>query len=116
MASATKAQLAHSLVTYFGQKYKDKYKVVPAVNRWQGRWVFESLLMDMDIDEVKSLIDYYFTTVSPNGHSLEWFSYNYEKLAVAKEKTEEDAAALARIREESRRRTEEWRNRINGTN
>jgi hypothetical protein len=100
---------AHALVTYFGQKYKEKYGVAPIVNRYQARWGFDSLLMDMSTAEVKRLIEYYFTTPSRASHSLEWFFNNYDKLAVAMEATEEDVASLARIREETRRRTLEWR-------
>lgn len=100
---------AHTLVTYFGQKYKTKYGIQPVINRYQGRWGFDSLLMDLSVDEVKKLIDYYFSTISPTGHTLEWFFYNYDKLAVAMEAADEDARSLARIREETRRRTAEWR-------
>ena len=102
---------AHALVTYFGQRYSEKYGSKPVVNRYQSRWGFDSLLIDLKADEVKKLIDYYFTTISNTGHSLEWFFYNYEKLAVAMEDTERDRASLDRIREETRLRTQEWRRR-----
>jgi hypothetical protein len=90
-------------------KYKDKYAVKPTVNRYAARWGFDSVLIDMSDTEARKLIDYYFTTISSVGHSLDWFFYNYEKLAVAMEAAEEDATALSRIREETRIRTEEWR-------
>lgn len=107
---------AHALVTYFGQKYKEKYAVAPKANRYAARWGFDSLLMDLTTDEVKALIDYYFETINPSGHTLDWFLYNYEKLAEAMENRDEDAASLARIREQTKRRTEEWRNKKSGNN
>lgn len=107
---------AHALVTYFGQQYKKKYHVDPKLNRYAARWGFDSMLMDMSETEVKGLIDYYLATVNPSGHTLDWFFYNYEKLAEAKEKTDADRAALAEIRERTRKRTEEWRARKSGNN
>lgn len=107
---------AHALVTYFGQKYKDKYAVAPKNNRYAARWGFDSMLMDMTSSEVKSLIDYYFETINLSGHSLDWFLYNYEKLAEAMESRDEDVASLARIRQETKRRTEEWRKKKSGNN
>lgn len=107
---------AHALVTYFGKKYKEKYGIALKVNRYSARWGFDAILMDMSVSDTQELIDYYFGTQSLNGHTLEWFFYNYEKLAEAMEKTNEDVAALARIREETRKRTEEWRKKQSGNN
>lgn len=107
---------AHALVSYFGKKYKERYGITVKLNRYSARWGFDAILMDMSMAEAQGLIDYYFATQSLNGHSLDWFFYNYEKLAEAMEKTNEDVAALARIREETRKRTEEWRKKQSGNN
>lgn len=112
---ATAKQVAHAMVTYFAEQYKAKYGVKPELNRFKARWVFDDMLTDIEEEDVKKIIDYYFATQSLVGHSLDWFQYNYEKLAVAMEATEKDRAALALIREESRRRTEEW-NQKHGNN
>lgn len=100
---------AHILSHHFGQAFKKKYGFDHKFNRNKARWSWDNILMDMTMDETKALIDYYFTTISPNGHTLEWFFYNYDKLAEAKEKVDEDRRALAEIRERTRIRTEEWR-------
>lgn len=107
---------AHALVTYFGKKYKEKYGFDYKANRYAARWGFDSILMDMDVKGAEALIDYYFQTVSPSGHDLTWFFYNYEKLAEAKEKTDADRKAQAIIRERTRVATEEWRKRKSGNN
>lgn len=99
------------MVTYFSQQYKNKYGKTPVVNRYKARWGFDAILMELDVEEIKFLIDYYLETFSANSHDLEWFFYNYDKLIVAKEKRDRDAESLARIREESKRRAEEWRNK-----
>ncbi len=111
---------AHTLSTYFGKQFKAKYGYEQKFNRNKARWSWDNILMDYTMDEAKALIDYYLSTASPNGHNLDWFFYNYDKLAEAKEKTDEDRAALAAIREQTRIRTEEWRkkrgnNRVEGS-
>jgi len=103
---------AHALVTYYTQKYQEKYERKPVTNRHAARWGFDSLLMDVGESEARELIDYYFETVSTNGHSLDWFLYNYEKLMVSKTIGDEDKRERERLRAESKRRAEEWRNRI----
>lgn len=108
------AKQAHALVSYFVKEYEKKYHRPPVVNRYGARWGFDAILMSMNDAEAVSLIDYYFTTASSKEHSIEWFFNNYEKLLETKKKTDEDREHLARLREASKRRTEEWRKRING--
>lgn len=112
----TSPKQAHTLSSYFGQQFKKKYGFEHKFNRNKARWSWDNILMDMTLTETKDLIDYYFTTVSPNGHTLEWFFYNYDKLAEAKEKMDADRQRLAVIREATRRRTEEWRKKNSGNN
>lgn len=107
---------AHALVTYFNKKYFEKYGFEHVSNRYSARWGFDSILMDMSESEVKALIDHYFTTANANKHPLDWFFYNYDKLVESKRVTDTDRELLARRREESRRRTEEWRKKISGEN
>lgn len=107
---------AHTLSSYFGQQYKEYYGYEQQFNRNKARWSWDNILMDLSVDETKALLDYYFTTVSTNGHSLDWFFYNYDKLAEAKGKSDKDSVALKAIRERSRLRTEEWRNKNSGNN
>lgn len=112
MASQTEAKQVHTLISYYLKKYKEKYGFAAIVNRNRARWYVGNMLIDMTIDDAKGLIDYYFDTFGEKGHDLEWFLYNYDKLQVARVKRDEDAAALAHIRAESKRRAEEWRKKI----
>lgn len=115
MANTTK-QEQHALVSYFGKKYKERYGFAPKLNRYAALWGFDSILRDMSPDDARGLIDYYFETISPGGHDLTWFFYNYDKLAEAKERRDKDAAALAEIRRNSALRAEEWRKKKRGNN
>lgn len=105
---------AHALSSYFVKKYKEKYGYDHRFNRNKARWSWDNMLMDMTPTEAKSLVDYYFTTINPQNHPLEWFFYNYDKLEEAKAKMEEDQRRLEVIRAESAKRAEEWRKKKNG--
>lgn len=102
----------HALVSYFLKRYKETYGFDAVVNRNRSRWAVGNMLLDMTTTEARELIDYYFETKNPNGHDFEWFLYNYDKLSIARTASAEDAASLARLREESKRRAEEWRKQI----
>jgi hypothetical protein len=114
--SGAKQRQEQGLVTHFKKRYKEKYAVEPVLNRYTTRWAFRDILVDLEYEEAKALIDYYFITQNLSGHSVDWFLRNYEKLAEAKAKTDEDRKALAEIRERTRLRTEEWRARKSGNN
>lgn len=103
------AKDCHALVTYFVKKYEEVYGFKPTVNRHSARWGFDSILSDLSSTEAKSLIDYYFRTESAKGHPLDWFFYNYDKLLIAKAESDVDADRTAKLREESKKRAEEWR-------
>lgn len=109
------AKDAHTLSSHFKKKWREKYGTTPVVNSHAARWAFDSMLSDMGPVEAKTLIDYYFECSTSNRHDLTWFLYNYEKLQTSKTDRDNDVAALVRIREESKRRTEEWRKKRNGS-
>lgn len=102
------AKDCHALTTYFVQTFKAKYQSNPVVNRHSARWGFDAILMDMNVADIKALIDYYFT-VAGKKHSLEWFLYNYDKLIEAYQVQKQDAARRAKLREDSEKRAREWR-------
>lgn len=106
------AKDANVLVSYFEKGWKEKYGKKPNVNRYTARWAMDSILGQMSIEDAKSLIDYYFTTISDKGHSFNNFIYNYEKYVEAKESNDTDQAQLAELREKTRIRTEEWRKKV----
>lgn len=106
------AKDAHTLGTYYAKIYKAKYSKDPVFNRHAARWGFESVLMDMSINDAKLLLDYYLNTASTTQnrkHSLDWFLYNYEKLIESMQAQQEDAERRKKLREESEIRAREWR-------
>lgn len=106
------AKQAHTLTSYFINAYKERYGTNPVVNRNISRWNFDTMLEDMDSKEIKDLIDYYFETVSQNGHSIKWFFYNYDDLIVGKAIRDKDNDNRKKLLEATRKRTEEWKAKI----
>lgn len=65
--------------------------------------------MDYSSAQGRELIDFYIDHYT--APSLEWFLYNYEKVDEAKQEHIQKEAAVAKRREETKRRLDEWRNR-----
>ena len=105
------AKDAHALVTYFETLYQKQYRQKPSLNRYKGRWGFDSVLMDMTMKEAKELLTYYIESGMAKGRDLEWFFYNYDKIKETHERVKDDVERTKAIREESRKRAEEWRKR-----
>lgn len=110
MAKPT-AQQCHALTTYYITAYTDKYQSKPKVNRHSARWGFESMLMDMNSDEVKRLIDFYLETFSSRRHPLDWFFYNYDNLIEEMADKNKDEEDIERLRHETQERVKAWRER-----
>lgn len=106
---AVKVQDCHLLITYFAKQYREKYGDSPVINRWRARYGFESVLMDMPMDEAKGLIDFYLLTVSTNRHSLDWFFNNYDKIINNRNEHEIELKRREQQRRETQERTSRWR-------
>jgi len=99
----------HALITYFLQSFSEKYSGQPRdFNRFRDQWGFKSMIEQYGMDRAKQLVDYYFATQRP-GHPTNYFLYNYEKLFAIMEDKEHDAENRRKLREESQKRVEEWR-------
>lgn len=103
------AKDCHEMTSYYEKLYKAHYKSAPNVNRVTARWNFDSVLKSLSKAETKSLLEFYFTTASTVRHDLEWFFYNYNKLIKSMEETEVDRAHRQKLMEESKKRSERWR-------
>jgi hypothetical protein len=103
------AQQCHAAITYYEKAYTEHYDKKPVINRHTARWGFDSVLRDLSPTECKELIDYYFQT--GGNHALDWFFYNYDKLLIARSSQVANADERSRLREESKQRVKEWRER-----
>ena len=103
------AKDCHTLTSYFISSYTEKYGRKPIVNRNVARWSWDNILQDLTMVECRDLVDYYMKTDGNHGNSLPWFFGHYDQLMVNKKSQDEDAETRALLREETKRRTEEWR-------
>lgn len=99
----------HSLTSYYIKQYKEKFGIEPVVNRNIAKWGWESILMDLDMSETKSLIDFYLTTNAAKKWSLKWFLNNYDSVIQSMRDFEQDAKRRKKLREESEERARKWR-------
>ena len=107
MSAPTAAQ-CHAMTSYYMKQYTAKYGKAPVVNRNIAKNAFSNMLMDLTTDEVKELIDFFFTTASSNKHRINDLFYGYDRLIEAMRQHNEDVALQQRLREETKHRTEEW--------
>lgn len=105
------AKDAHTLISYFESAYQRQYGTKPNVNRYKARWGFDSVLMQMPMKDAKNLLDYYVESGNARNRDLEWFFYNYDKLIEAEARVRDDVQRTKALREESKKRAQEWRNR-----
>lgn len=105
---ATAAE-CHALTSYFKKQYKAKYGKEPVLNRNIAKVQFGNMLMDYSSEELRKLIDFYLSTHSGNNHKINDLFYGYDKMVEAMRQHDEDAVMQERLRDETRRRVEEWR-------
>ena|SRR3982751_908922 len=98
----------HALTSYYIKQYKAKYGRAPVVNRNIAKAQFQNMLMDYSSDELRALIDFFFTTQSGNSHKINDLFYGYDRLVVTMHEYNEDVERQRVLREETKRRTEEW--------
>lgn len=108
MAAPTAAE-CHALTSYFIKQYTQKYGKAPVVNRNIAKTQFQNMLMDYSSEEIRNLIDFFLTTQSSNNHRINDLFYGYDRLVEAMRQHDEDVILQQRLREETKRRTEEWR-------
>jgi hypothetical protein len=105
---ATAAE-CHALTSYFKKQYKAKYGKEPVLNRNVAKAQFGNMLMDYSSEELRNIIDFFLSTYSVNNHRINDLFYGYDKIVEAMLQHEEDVATQERLREETRKRVEEWR-------
>lgn len=109
MAQGTVTRQAYALINLYSKEYEKKHGAPPAsLNRYRDKWGFHDMIEHLGYDEAKELVLFYFQTARP-GHPLQWLLYNYEALAKVRRELLQDESNRQKIREQTRRRVEEWR-------
>lgn len=103
-----KAQSANALLSLYGKLYKQKYGRSVTINRYKEKWAMLDVIESVGQDRARELLEYYFRTAK-TGHPLQWFFYNFDTLDRMMNELAEDAAKRERIRQQTKRRVEEWK-------
>jgi hypothetical protein len=104
-----KNQQAQALLTLFIGLYEDKYGVKPTLNRYRLKWGAVDFIDSVGYTEAKAIVEYYMT-VSTN-HSFEYLLQSFDKIDTMRKERNSDDERRARLREETRRRVEEYERR-----
>ena len=94
------------LITHYQSLYKNKYNKVPSINKFREKWGMQDVIDSVGFDRTKSLLDYYFTT-SKNGHPLQFFYYNFDKIDQVNKEAEKDKENRKKLREATKKMVEE---------
>lgn len=100
------AKLAYSLVSLYCALFKQKYNKQPVVNKYREKWAMQDVIDSVGYDRAKILLEYYFT-ITKSGHPISWFFYNFEKLDLTLQQSEEDKTRRELIRARTKSMVEE---------
>lgn len=97
------------LVELYIKLYKDRYKTAPVVNKYRERWAMKDVMDSMGYDRAVELLTYYMGVDRDNGHSLQFFYYNFDSIHAYLKKVEEDRARRKKMAEKTKERVERER-------
>lgn len=102
-------KLAFGMLSYYANKYKEKYGKSLEINKYKEKWAMSSLVEDFGEDKVEKAIDYYFS-LTKEGHPLVWFYNNCDVLLKTLTEQELDVKLRAERREQMKKLKEEFYN------
>ena len=100
------AKQAYGLVSLYCALYKESYKKTAVVNRYREKWAMQDVVDSVGYDRAKELLEYYFKTTK-SGHPISWFFYNFEKLDLSLQQSQEDKTRRELIRNKTKLMVEE---------
>lgn len=80
-------QVVHGLLTLYSKLYEIKFGKKPAMNRYQEAWGFKDILFDYSEQEVKDILQYFFT-LNRSKYDLRTFFSNFSALIEGKQESE----------------------------
>jgi len=104
-------QQANTLVNQFLAAHKEKYGKTPTINRFKEKYAMKDVIESVGFERAQALLAYYFRT-GRTSHPFEWFKYNFDKLDAVMNELAEDEEKKRAIREETKRRVEEWKEKF----
>lgn len=94
------------LMTLYQNLYKEKYNRVANINKFREKWAMQDVIDSVGFDRAKELMEYYFA-LNKNGHPLQFFFYNFDKMDALKIEIEKDKEKRRLLLEETKRMVEQ---------
>lgn len=86
--------------------YKDKYGRAVTINKFREKWAMQDVIDSVGFDRAKELLEYYFG-LNKNGHPLQFFFYNFDKMDALKVEIEKDKEKRRLLLEETKKMVEQ---------
>ena len=94
------------LLTMYQSLYKDKYGRAVTINKFREKWAMQDVIDSVGFDRAKELLEYYFG-LNKNGHPLQFFFYNFDKMDALKVEIEKDKEKRRLLLEETKKMVEQ---------
>lgn len=94
------------LLSLYQNLYKDKYSKAVTINKFREKWAMQDVVDSVGYDRAKELLEYYFT-LNKNGHPLQFFFYNFDKMDALKIEIEKDKEKRRLLLEETKKMVEQ---------
>ena len=93
-------------MTLYQNLYKEKYGRVANINKFREKWAMQDVIDSVGFDRAKELLEYYFG-LTKNGHPLQFFFYNFDKMDALKTEIEKDKEKRRLLLEETKKMVEQ---------
>ena len=94
------------LLTLYQNLYKDKYNKAVTINKFREKWAMQDVIDSVGYTRAKELLEYYFG-LNKNGHPLQFFFYNFDKMDLVKTEIEKDKEKRRLLLEETKKMVEQ---------
>lgn len=94
------------LLTLYQNLYKEKYGRVVTINKFREKWAMQDVIDSVGYNRAKELLEYYFG-LTKNGHPLQFFFYNFDKMDALKIEIEKDKEKRRLLLEETKKMVEQ---------
>jgi len=100
------AKQPYALLSLYEKLYSDKYQKTARLNKFKEKWAMQDVIESVGYDRARVLLEYYFR-VTKQGHPLQWFFYNFDRLDDMLLQSEEDMQRRRKLREATKKMVED---------
>jgi len=100
------AKQPYALLSLYEKLYSERYSKVARLNKFKEKWAMQDVIESVGYDRARELLEYYFR-VTKQGHPIQWFFYNFDRLDDMLLQSEEDTRRRQKLREATKKMVEE---------